>query len=110
VAGWGEEETSSEWVERRRLVVLSHPDQVFSGQLKRHDTRLSLSRSPWHWIQHRHFCRDSGISILHNFSPVDRCLPSWGLPTLTTLLPPSRRLPFFLSRKPEHHYLVPSEK
>ncbi len=110
VAGWGEDETSSEWIEKRRVVVLSHPDQVFSGQLKRHDTALGLARSPWHWIQHRHFCRDSGISIFHGFHPIDRCTPSWGLPTLTTLLPPVKRLPFFLSRKSEHHYLVPSEK
>jgi len=110
VAAAGEPDIGSEWIERRRVVLLSHPEQVFSGQIKRHDTRLGLHRTPWHWLRHKHFIKNAGLSAFHEISPADRCSPSAGLPTLTTLLPPRGRLPFILSRRPEHHYLVPSEK
>lgn len=110
VAAAGEPDAGSEWIERKRVVLLAHPDQVFSGQLKRHDTRLGLARTPWHWLRQRHFCRNADITLLHEIKPVDRLSSSFGIPTLTTLLPPRVRLPFYLSHRPEHHYLVPSEK
>jgi len=110
VAAAGETDAGSEWIERKRVVLLAHPDQVFSGQLKRHDTRLGLSRTPWHWLRQRHFFRNANITLMHEIKPVDRLSSSFGIPTITTLLPARGRLPFFLSRRPEHHYLVPSER
>jgi hypothetical protein len=108
VAAFGEQE-ASEWIEKRRTVLLSHPNQIFSGQLKRYDTRKKIGRGPLYWLWERNFVRNAHISVFHRFRPIDRVTPTHGLPSLTTVLPARKKLPFFLPTKGEHHYAVPSE-
>lgn len=105
-----EPDTGSEWLEKQRTVLLSHPGQVFTGQLKRFDTKMAIRRSPVHWIWETNFVRNAQISAFHRFRPVDRLAPYPSCASITTLLPPRRRLPFFLSHRSQHVYVVPSLK
>jgi hypothetical protein len=108
VSANGEEGASSEWLEKSRTVLLSHPHQIFSGQLKKHQTKMGIGRSPWHLLWERHFEKTAAISAIHRFRPVDR-LTSTQCPTITTVLSPKKGLPLFVSRRRNHHYIVPSE-
>lgn len=110
VAANGEEGASSEWIEKRRVVLLSHPKQVFSGQLKRYDTLVGSSNTPLHWLWDLRFAKNANITALHRFRPADRLPPSNTLPTYTTLLPATRNLPFFVPSRPQNHYIVPCER
>jgi hypothetical protein len=89
-------------------IVLAHPDQAFPGGPRRHDTRVRLWRTPLHWLWERRFQREQGVAALHRFRPVDRLTPYPDCPAITTLLPARRRLPFFLSHRTRHLYVVPS--
>lgn len=110
VAAGGEPDVASEWIDRRRIVLLTHRKQVFSGQLRRFDTRVGLSRSPLHWLWEKRFVRDANISAFHRFRPADQLFPRHGCHTFTTVLPPKTGLPFFVSRRSENHYIVPSRR
>ena len=47
VSSQGEQgELACDWVEKKRTVLLSHPDQIFSGQLRRFDTKMTIGLSP----------------------------------------------------------------
>lgn len=91
VAAQGEE-AGSPWVERHRTVLLSHPEQIFSGQLKRFDTRKKIGSSFLYSAWERNFVQTSHITAFHRFRPSDRLEPRLECPTLTTLLPSSRGL------------------
>lgn len=108
VAAQGET-AASDWIEKRRTVLLSHPQQLFSGQLKRYDTRKTIGRGLLYWFWERNFVKNAHISVFHRFRPVDRVTPTHGLPSLTTILPAVKRLPFFLPSKGDHYYAVPSQ-
>jgi hypothetical protein len=110
VSGFGEENASSEWIEKKRTVLLAHPSQVFSGQLKRFDTKRKISGSLLYWIWEKQFSQTSQISRFHRFRSVDNLNPSLKIPTLTTLLPAKGRLPFFISRRNSQQYVVPSHQ
>jgi hypothetical protein len=107
VCATGELEASSEWLEKKRTVLLTHPEQVFSGQLKRHNTKWKVGKSPLHLLWEKHFEKNSNVSAFHRIRPVDT-LTSTQRPTVTTLLPPLKGLPLFISRRRNHHYVVPS--
>ncbi len=108
VSAQGENEASSDWIEKHRTVLLSHPSQVFSGQLKRFDTRKKIGSTPIDWIWNKQFVKKANISLLHRFVPVDRAKGTLPLPVINTLLPANDKLPFFLSKKGNQSYIVPS--
>lgn len=110
VAAKGEPGASSEWLEKQRVVLLTHADQVFSGQLKRHDTKARVGKMPWHWWWEKQFVRRAPITAFHRFRPADCIGPAHDCPTFTTLLPPKTSMPFFLSRRKGGAYFVPSQK
>ena len=104
----GGEPEASEWIERRRTVLLTHPGQVFSGQLKRFDTRHKIGNSPFTWLWERTFTQNAELALFHRFRPLDKIGPGARCETLTTVLPPSKGFPLFLPRKGNHRYVVPS--
>jgi len=108
VSGYGEGKASSEWIEKKRTVLLTHPSQVFSGQLKRFDTQKKVSSSVFYWLWEKAFTRSASISRFHRFRSIDNLNPSLNVETVTTLLPSQRGLPFFISRKANQKYVVPS--
>lgn len=108
VAARGETTVNNEWMDKQRVVLLSHPEQVFSGQLKRHDTKAKVGKFPWHGWWEKQFVRRAPISAFHRFRPADCVTSPHHVPTFTTLLPPKSSMPFFLSRKKNHTYFVPS--
>lgn len=108
VAGRGEPEGSSSWIEKHRTVLLAHPAQVFSGQLKRFDTNTPTPVGPVSWFWEKNFLRSAEISAFHRFRPIDQLHPTPRCATVTTLLPPKGRMPFFLSRRTNQFYVVPS--
>ncbi len=108
VSGYGEGKASSEWIEKKRTVLLAHPAQVFSGQLKRYDTKRKVSGSILYWLWEKAFAKNSNISRFHRFRSVDNLNPSLKIPTITTLLPSRGGLPFFISRRQNQEYVVPS--
>lgn len=108
VSAQGENGISSEWIEKHRTVLLSHPNQVFSGQLKRFDTRKKIGATPIDWIWNKQFVKKAHISLLHRFVPVDRAKGTLPLPVINTLLPANDKLPFFLSKNENQIYVVPS--
>ena len=97
-------------LEGQRTLMLAHPGQILPDQLARFDTRMKLRRSPVHWFWERNFLKTTGIGAFHRFRPVDRLAPYPSCTSLTTLLPPRKRLPFFLSHREKHTYVVPSTK
>jgi hypothetical protein len=88
--------------------LITYPDQYFVGDWRRWETRRRPSGGPFHWLQERKLWRRSTPPALHRFRPVDRLAPFPDMPALTTLLPARRRLPFFISHRPRHLYVVPS--
>lgn len=109
VAGRGEGAGSSAWIEKHRTVLLAHPAQVFSGQLKRFDTNTKTPVGPVSWFWEKNFLKSAEISAFHRFRPIDQLHPTPRCATVTTLLPPKGRLPFFLSRRTNQFYVVPSQ-
>lgn len=110
VAGHGEGDASSEWIEKKRTVLLAHPSQAFSGQLKRFDTKTKISSSPLYWFWEKYFAKNANISRFHRFRSIDNLSPSLSIPTLTTLVPAKKGLPFFISRRPNQDFVVPSSQ
>ncbi len=110
VSAGGEPDASTEWIEKARTVLITHPGQVFAGQLRRFDTRRRVGRSPFYWVWERHFVKHAAISAFHRFRPIDRLSPGHKCQTVTTVLPPAGRMPFFLSRKGNQRFVVPSQK
>lgn len=108
VAGFGEGSASSEWIEKKRTVLLAHPNQVFSGQLKRFDTKRKISGSLLYSLWEKTFTKNANITRFHRFRSIDNLNPSLKIPTITTLLPAQGRLPFFISRRKNQEYVVPS--
>jgi hypothetical protein len=108
VAGMGEGNASSEWIEKKRTVLLTHPKQVFTGQLKRYDTKIKVGRTPIYWVWEKNFAKTANISTFHRFRPIDKLNPSLPIPTITTILPALGNLPFFISRRANQQYIVPS--
>lgn len=109
VAANGEEE-ASEWIQKHRTVLLSHPGQVFSGQLRRYETKRKVGTSPLYWLWEKEFVKTAGISFFHRFRAIDQMNAACAIMTLTTVLPPRKKLPFFISRRPNQYFCVPSEK
>lgn len=109
VAANGEEE-ASEWIQKHRTVLLSHPGQVFSGQLRRYETKRKVGTSPLYWLWEKEFVKSAGISFFHRFRAIDQMNVACVIMTLTTVLPPKRKLPFFITRRPNQYFCVPSEK
>jgi hypothetical protein len=91
-------------------LVLSHPDQVFLADTTRVNTRHRSGRSPLAWLWEKEFVRKSRVEAFHRFRPVDRLTPHHHCTSITTLLPATRKLPFFLSRRNGHQYAVPSHQ
>jgi hypothetical protein len=110
VSAQGEQGIGSEWIERQRTVLLSHPWQAFSGQLRRFDTRRRIGRSPFYGWWEKRFARRAHLSAFHRFRPADRLGPRLRLPTITTIFPATGKLPFYVSRQPEQWYVVPSTR
>jgi len=108
VAANGEEE-ASEWIQKHRTVLLTHPGQVFSGQLRRYETKRKVGVSPLYWLWEKEFVKMAGISFFHRFRAIDQMNVACSVSTLTTVLPPKKKLPFFLSRRPNQYFSVPSE-
>ncbi|MEZ4749664.1 MAG: hypothetical protein R3B54_03260 [Bdellovibrionota bacterium] len=111
VAAQGHPHAGSEWVEKRRTVLLSHPSQVFSGQLKRFDTKRRIGSSFFYSAWEKHFVESSSITAFHRFRPADRMEPFLECPTITTVLPAYRSLGATLPTAPEsHRFVVPSQR
>ncbi len=91
-------------------LVLSHPDQVFLADTTRINTRHRSGGSPLAWLWEREFVRKARVEALHRFRPVDRLTPHHRCTSITTLLPATRKLPFFISRRNGHQYVVPSHQ
>ncbi len=108
VSGYGEGKASSEWIEKKRTVLLTHPSQVFSGQLKRFDTQKKVASSILYWLWEKGFTKNANITRFHRFRSIDNLNPSLSIETITTLLPSRSGLPFFISRKSNQEYVVPS--
>lgn len=108
VAANGEEE-ASEWIQKQRTVLLSHPGQVFTGQLRRYETKRKVGSSPLYWWWEKEFVKMAGISFFHRFRAMDQMNAACSVSTLTTVLPPKKKLPFFLSRKSNQYFCVPSQ-
>lgn len=110
VAAQGHPQAGSEWVEKRRAVLLSHPSQVFSGQLKRFDTKRRIGGSFFYSAWEKHFVESSSITAFHRFRPADRMEPFLDCPTITTVLPAYRSLGAALPPIPQNHrFVVPSK-
>lgn len=109
VAGQGEGEASTQWIEKHRTVLLSHPHQVFSGQLRRHDTTKNIPWEPLSYFWEKRFLSSAEISAFHRFRPIDRLKPTPRCATITTVLPAITSMPFFLSRRSNQFYVVPSQ-
>lgn len=107
VAANGEEE-ASDWIKKHRTVLLSHPGQVFSGQLRRYETKRKVGNSPLYWLWEKEFVKTAGISFFHRFRAIDQINVACSISTLTTVLPPEKKLPFFLTRRPNQYFCVPS--
>jgi len=105
-----EEQEASDWIQKQRTVLLSHPGQVFSGQLRRYETHRKVGTSPLYWLWEKEFVKTSGISFFHRFRAIDQMNVACAITTLTTVLPPQKRLPFFITRRPNQYFCVPSEK
>ena len=104
------EEAASEWIQKHRTVLLSHPGQVFSGQLRRYETKRKIGTSPLYWLWEKEFVKTAGISFFHRFRAIDQMNVACPIMTLTTVLPPRKKLPFFITRRPNQYFCVPSEK
>ncbi|MFM8269770.1 MAG: hypothetical protein ACKN9V_06225, partial [Pseudomonadota bacterium] len=104
------EEGASEWIQKHRTVLLSHPGQVFSGQLRRYETKRKVGTSPLYWLWEKEFVKTAGISFFHRFRAIDQMNVACAVMTLTTVLPPRKKLPFFITRRPNQYFCVPSEK
>jgi len=104
------EEGASEWIQKQRTVLLSHPGQVFSGQLRRYETKRKIGTSPLYWLWEKEFVKTAGISFFHRFRAIDQMNAACAIMTLTTVLPPRKKLPFFITRRPNQYFCVPSEK
>lgn len=107
VSAQGEPE-ASELLEKKRAVLLSHPGQVFAGQIKRFDTKKRIGSSFLYWAWEKNFVETSGIGAFHRFRPVDRLEPHHAVPTITTVLPALRRFAFVRPPKGRNHFVVPS--
>lgn len=106
-------ETGSEELARhvaKTPVVISHPDQIFLADAKRINTSHRSSGSPLGWLWEKQFVRKAGVETLHRFRPADKLTPHHSCTLITTLLPPARRMPFFISRRNGHQYVVPSQQ
>lgn len=110
VSAQGEARGPSDWVEKQRTVLVSHPRQVFAGQLRRFDTRRRIGRSPFYWLWEARFARAAAISAFHRFRPADRMRPNLDLQTINTVLPASGRLPRRIPFGVNHRFVVPSRK
>jgi len=104
------EEVASDWIQKNRTVLLSHPGQVFSGQLRKYETQRKVGTSPFYWLWEKEFVKTAGLSSFHRFRAVDQINAACAITTLTTVLPPKRKLPFFITRKPNQFFCVPSLK
>lgn len=109
VAANGEQE-ASEWIQKNRTVLLSHPGQVFSGQLRKYETKRKVGNSPFYWLWEKEFVKTAGLSSFHRFRAIDQINAACAITTLTTVLPPRRKLPFFITRRPNQFFCVPSLK
>jgi len=110
VAAGGEgQETSSDWIDKQRTVLLSHPGQIFSGQLRRFETKRRIGLSPLYWFWEKQFVKKANISVFHRFRPADRLGPSHNLPTLTTVLPGGSPRRSRAGKQKNHRFVVPSE-
>lgn len=109
VAANGEEE-ASEWIEKNRTVLLSHPGQVFSGQLRKYETSRKVGTSPFYWLWEKEFVKTAALSSFHRFRAIDQINAACAITTLTTVLPPKKKLPFFITRRPNQFFCVPSLK
>ncbi len=103
-------EVSSDWIDKQRTVLLSHPGQAFSGQLRRFDTKRKIGLSPLYWFWEKQFVKRANISVFHRFRPADRLGPAHDLPTLTTVLPGRTGMKSSAGKKKNHQFVVPSEK
>lgn len=110
VASAGEEnELTCDWTEKRRTVLLTHSDQLFSGQLRRFNTRHKIGISPMAWYWEKRFVKEAQISAFHRFRPVDRLAPQHTCPMITTVLPAKSGLKPLLFRRRNHRFVVPSD-
>lgn len=107
VAANGEEE-ASDWIQKNRTVLLSHPGQVFSGQLRKYETSRKVGTSPFYWLWEKEFVKTAALSSFHRFRAIDQINAACAITTLTTVLPPKKKLPFFITRRPNQFFCVPS--
>ncbi len=108
VAAQGEGKGPGEWVEKQRTVLVTHPKQVFAGQLRRFETRRRIGRSPLYWVWEQHFAKNAQISAFHRFRPIGRLRPKLTLQTINTLIGSPSRLPRSLPVAINHRFVVPS--
>lgn len=106
VSSQGEEQSSS-WMERQQTVLLSHPGQVFAGQLRRFNTERKIGTSPFYWAWEKNFVKSAQLGAFHRFRPANGVSPRLGCFTVTTLFPPQRGF-FPLFARPREHFVVPS--
>lgn len=110
-AGEGEGEAlTCDWVDKSRTVLLSHPEQVFTGQLRRFNTRWKMGKSPLDWWWERQFLKNANVSAFHRFRPADRLSPHPQLPTLTTVLPARGESKAWIRSNSADRFVVPSLK
>ncbi len=110
VASQGEAKGPGEWVEKQRTVLVSHPNQVFSGQLRRFNTRRRIGRSPFYWLWETQFAKKAQLSAFHRFRSPGSLRPNLELQTINTLIGSRSGLPGSIPVGVNHKYVVPSAK
>jgi len=89
-------------------LVLAHPQQELNSGFRRTNTRKPAQVS---WLSPQwesKFLAARQVGWFHRFLPVDK-VKHVSCASITTLLPPTKKLPFYLSRKNGHQFVVPSQ-
>lgn len=89
-------------------LVLAHPQQDLDVPFRRTNTRTPVGGGWFSPGWEKKFVATRQIAWFHRFLPIDRVHSSGKCSQITTLLPPLKKTPFFLSRKNGHHFVVPS--
>ena len=85
-------------------VLLSHPEQHFDGEFERFDTRKKIGHTFFYSAWEKNFLETANIDAFHRIRPIDRILGHHPCPTVTTLLPPKRKLPSTSAQLKKLHF------
>jgi hypothetical protein len=89
-------------------LVLAHASQEILCPFARENTRTPVSGSWFSPRWEKRFVSTKLISWMHRFLPLDQVNRSSGCNQITTLLPALGKNPFYVSRRNNHCFVVPS--